>query len=76
MAASGLIRRSEPQPTAQVRTWPRTAAILDEDGQPLTSVDVLGPPRDGRLQFGDVREPAALLDQYFGRGAEIVMVKP
>ena len=74
MVRSALTRRSEPQPIAPAKTWPRAATVLDPDGAQLTDVDVLGPPRGGRVLFGDVWEPAALLDQYFGRGAQIVML--
>jgi hypothetical protein len=42
------------------------AAILDVDGVLLSEVDVHGTPGGGRLSFGDVHEPAALLDYYFG----------
>jgi hypothetical protein len=50
------------------------ATILDLDGALLSEVDVLGPPHDGRLSFGDVYEPAALLDYYFGSGERWLMV--
>jgi hypothetical protein len=50
------------------------AAILDADGAPLSDVDVLGPPDSGRLWFGDVHEPAALLDYYFGQGGRQLML--
>jgi hypothetical protein len=71
---SATIRRTEPQPTAPAITWPRPAAILDADGAQLSEVEVLGPPRDGRLSFGDVHEPAALLDYYFGHGRRQLML--
>jgi len=74
MATSTLIRRSELQPTAPAKTWPYVATIIDPDGAQLTEVAVLGPPRTGRLLFGDVSEQSALLDQYFGRGAQDVVL--
>ncbi len=49
-------------------------AILDSDGVHLTDVDVPGPPRGGRLVFGDVEEPAALLDYRFGHSDRQVML--
>src|SRR6185295_10032459 len=56
-------------------TWPRAATILDIDGALLSEADVLGPPHDGCLSFGDVHEPAALLDYYFGHGGRQVMLR-
>jgi hypothetical protein len=73
MATLAPIRRSLPHATAQASTWPRTARILDADGAYLSDVDVPAPPRDGRLLLGVVGEPAALLDQCFGRGDRQVM---
>jgi|SRR3954463_1849529 hypothetical protein len=74
MVTTAPTRPSEAQQIAPAKTWPRAATVLDSDGAQLTNVDVLGAPRDGRVLFGDVWEPAALLDQYFGRGAQIVML--
>lgn len=74
MATSATIRRSEPLLTAPAITWPRTAAILDVDGRLLTEVDVVAPPRDGRIMLGDVDEPAELLDYVFGRGERRAML--
>jgi hypothetical protein len=72
---SATIRHPAPQPTAPTITWPRVATILDADGMLLSEVDVLGPPHDGRLSFGDVQEPAALLDYYFGCGGRRPMLR-
>ena len=74
MVTSATIRRSEPQAVAPTVTWPHTVAILDADGAYLTEADVSGPPRGGRLWFGDVDEPAALLDYCFGHGSRQVML--
>src|SRR4051812_47798141 len=74
MATLAPIRRSPPHTTAQASTWPRTARILDADGAYLSDVDALGLPCDGRLLLGAVGEPAALLDQCFGRGDRQVML--
>lgn len=65
---SATIRRSDPQPATPTIIWPDVAVILDADGKPLSEVDMLGPPDDGRLRFADVAEPSALLDYYFGQG--------
>jgi hypothetical protein len=74
MVISATNRQSEPHPVAPAITGPRTATILDLDGTPLSDVDVLGPPDDGRLAFGDIDEPAALLDYYFGQsGRQLVL---
>jgi hypothetical protein len=74
MVTSAPIRHNEAQPTAVVQTWPRVEAILDADGQHLTDVGILGPPRGGRVELDDIGEPAALIDQYFGRGEQTVML--
>ena len=74
MATSATIRRSEPRLDAPAITWPRTHAILDADGAFLTDVDVVGPPRYGRILLGEVAEPAALLDYVFGHGCRDVML--
>ena len=74
MATSATIRRSEPQRVAPTITWPRTVALLDSDGAFLTDVDVPGPACGGRLLLGDVNEPSALLDYYFGHGGRQVML--
>jgi hypothetical protein len=71
---SATIRRSDLQTPAPSITWPRVAAILDADGAPLAEVGLLGPPHGGRLVFGEVSEPAALLDDYFGIGGRQTML--
>src|SRR4051812_49015541 len=73
--SSATIRHSPSQPTASTITWPRAATILDLDGMLVSEVDVLGPPHDGRLSFGDIQEPAALLDYYFGNGERRLMFR-
>jgi hypothetical protein len=74
VATSATIRRSEPLPAAPTITWPRTAAILDVDGARLTDVDVVGPPRAGRILLGDAAESSALLDYVFGHGRRHVVL--
>ena len=74
VATSATIRRSELHGDAAAVTWPRTGAILDEDGALLIKVDVVGPARHGRVLFGEVDEPAALLDYTFGHGCRDVML--
>jgi hypothetical protein len=75
MVTSATIRQSESHPATLAIIWPRTAAILDTDGTPLSEVDVLGPPSGGRLSFGDIDEPAALLDFYFGHGGRQLVLR-
>lgn len=72
---SPTLQRNDLRPVTPTITWPRAAAILDADGAPLSEVEVIGPPRDGRLLFGDVDEPAALLDYYFGSGGRQTMLR-
>jgi hypothetical protein len=74
VVASATIQRSEPRTAAPGITWPTAVAILDSDGVHLTDVDVPGPPRSGRLLFGDIDEPAALLDYCFGHSDRQVML--
>jgi len=71
---SATIQRNKPRPTVSTITWPRAATILDTDGVLLSEVDVLGPPLDGRISFGDVHEPSALLDYFFGYGGRRPML--
>ena len=54
------IRRSEPRTMSPLRIWPHAATIVDADGAHLSDVDVLGPPQDGRILFGDVSEPGRI----------------
>jgi hypothetical protein len=75
MVLSATTRKSESHPVALAITWPCTAAIVDADGTPLSAVDVLGPPSGGRVSFGDIDEPAALLDFYFGRGGRQLVLR-
>jgi hypothetical protein len=75
VVTSTTIRRSDPRPAPPTITWPRPASILDADGASLSEVEVLGPPHDGRLLFGEVHEPAALLDYYFGHGGRQTMLR-
>lgn len=74
MATSAVLRRSEPLPDAAGIVWPRTVAILDADGAPLTDIDVVGPPRAGQIVLGEAVEPSALLNYVFGKGSRQVML--
>ena len=74
MVTSATIRHSDPRPAPPTITWPRPAAILVPDGASLSEVVLLGSPHDGRLLFGEVNEPAALLDYYFGIGGRRITI--
>src|SRR4051794_5045119 len=74
MVASAPVRQREPRTTSLLRTWPHAATIVNEDGTHLSTIIVLGPPYDGRIVFGEVSEPAALLNHRFGRGGGQVML--
>lgn len=74
MATSALLQRGALDLAEVSQTWPRTASILDEDGRHLTDVDVLGALRGDQIELDDVDDPAALIDQYFGRGAPTVLL--
>ena len=74
MVTLATIQRNGPHPTVHVSIWPCVAAALDIDGAPLSGVDMLGPPEGGRLQFGNVDEPAALLAYFFGHGGRQILL--
>jgi hypothetical protein len=74
VAIAARLRRSETYLADVAETWPRTARILDADGRHLTDIDALGPPRGDQIELVGIDDPAALIDQYFGRGAPSVML--
>jgi hypothetical protein len=74
VVTSALLRRGAPDLADAVQTWPRTASVLDEDGRHLTDVDVRWPPRVDDVELDAVDDPAALIHQYFVRGAPTVLL--